>query len=94
VIRLFNNASRRKHSHGHRTCNKPMQRDVSFHSLLNYVNMPLGPYHICTKLYSALLKILYDLHDKAKASSYLDSSTPEYRLVYMIMDVAHHGLFG
>jgi hypothetical protein len=27
-------------------------------------------------------------------SSYLDSSTPEYRLVYMIMDVAYHRLFG
>jgi hypothetical protein len=37
---------------------------------------------------------LYDLYDKAKNSSYLDSSTPEYRLVYMIMDVAHHRLFG
>jgi hypothetical protein len=43
------------------------------------------------------LKILYDLHEKAKDSSYLDSSTPEYRLVYMIkliMDVAHHRRFG
>jgi hypothetical protein len=37
---------------------------------------------------------MYDLHEKAKDSSYLDSSTPEYRLVYMIMDVAHHRLFG
>jgi hypothetical protein len=40
------------------------------------------------------LKILYDLHNKAKNSSYLDSSTPEYRLAYMIMHVAHHRLFG
>jgi hypothetical protein len=38
--------------------------------------------------------MLYDLYDKAKNSSYLDSSTPEYRFVYMIMDVAHHRLFG
>jgi hypothetical protein len=38
--------------------------------------------------------MLYDLHEKAKDSSYLDSSTPEYRFVHMIMDVAHHGLFG
>jgi hypothetical protein len=36
---------------------------------------------------------VYDLHDKAKNSSYLDTSTPQYRLVYMIMDVAHHILF-
>jgi hypothetical protein len=40
------------------------------------------------------LKILYDLQGKSKDSSYLDSSTAEYRLVYMIMDVAHHKLFG
>jgi hypothetical protein len=58
------------------------------------VNAPLGPHHIRTKLYSVPLKILYDLYDKAKNSSYVDSSTPEYRLVYMIMDVAHHRLFG
>jgi hypothetical protein len=36
---------------------------------------------IRTKLYSAPLKILYDLHEKAKASSYLDASTPECILV-------------
>jgi hypothetical protein len=37
---------------------------------------------------------VYDLHEKAKDSSHLDSSTPEYRLVYMIMDVPHHRLYG
>jgi hypothetical protein len=58
------------------------------------VNTPLSPHHIRTKLYSVPLKIVYDLHKKAKDSSYLDSSTPEYRLVYMIMDDAHHRLFG
>jgi hypothetical protein len=58
------------------------------------VNTPLGPHHIRTKLYSVPLQILFDLHDKAKNSSYLDSSTPECKLVYMIMDVTHHRLFG
>jgi hypothetical protein len=37
---------------------------------------------------------LYDLHEKAKNSSYLDSSTPEYRLAHMIMDIANHRLVG
>jgi hypothetical protein len=37
---------------------------------------------------------LYELHEKAKGSSQLDSSTPEYRLVYMVMYVANHILFG
>ena len=92
-MELFNNTPRRKRSHGHRSYNKPIIHDVSFDSLLPYVNTPLGPHHIRTKLYSVPLKLLYDLHEKAKDSSYLDSSTPEYRLVYMIMDVAHHRLF-
>jgi hypothetical protein len=42
----------------------------------------------------APLKTLHELQLKAKDISYLDSSTPEYRLVYMIMDVAHHKLCG
>jgi hypothetical protein len=94
VMGLFTNTPRRKHSHGHRSYNKPIIRDVSFDSLLPYVNIPLGPHHIRTKLYSVPLTILYDLHGKVKDSSYLDSSTPEYRLVHMIMDVAHHRLLG
>ena len=88
VMGLFTNTPRRKRSHGHRSYNKPIIHDVSFDSLLPYVNTPLGPHHIRTKLYSVPLKILYDLHGKAKDSSYLNSSTPEYRLVHMIMDVA------
>jgi hypothetical protein len=71
-----------------------MIHDISFDSPLPYVNTPLCLHHIWTKLYSVPLKILYDLHDKAKNSSYLDYSTPEYRLVYLIIDVAHHRLFG
>jgi hypothetical protein len=62
-------------------------------SLLPYVNKPLGPHHIKTKLYSVPLKVLYTLFEQAKASPYLDFSTPEYRLNSMIMNVAHHRLF-
>jgi hypothetical protein len=61
---------------------------------LHYVNTPLGPHHIRTKLYSVPLKLLYDLHEKAKDASYLDSSTTEYRLVHMVVYVAHHRIFG
>jgi hypothetical protein len=90
---FFNNTPRPKRSHGHRSYNKPTIHDVSFDSLLPFVKTPLGPHHIRTKLYPVLLKILYDLHEKAKASSYMDSATPEFRIVHMIMDVAHHRLF-
>jgi hypothetical protein len=34
------------------------------------------------------------IYEKTKDSSYLHLSTPEYRLVHMIMDVAHHRVFG
>ena len=64
-----------------------------FDSLLPYVNKPLGLHHIRTKLYSVPLKILYELQEKTKNRAYLDSSTPEYRLDYIIGDVAYHRLF-
>jgi hypothetical protein len=62
-------------------------------SLLPYVNKPLGPHHIRTKLHSVPLSVLYTLFEQAKASPYLDFFTPEYNLNSMIMDVAHHRLF-
>jgi hypothetical protein len=71
--------------------------DVLFDFLLPLVKAPLGPYHICTKLSSVCFKVLCDIHEKAKASSYLISLTPDYRLVYtlyVVMNVAHHRLFG
>ena len=64
-----------------------------FASLLPYVNKPLGLHHIRTKLYSVPLKTWYELQEKTKNRAYLDSSTPEYRLDYMIGDVAYHRLF-
>jgi hypothetical protein len=75
VMGLFNNTPRRKRSHGDRSYNKPIIHDVSFDFHLSYVNTPLGPHHILTKLYTVPLNILFD--EKAKDSSYLDSSTPE-----------------
>jgi hypothetical protein len=77
---LFNNTLRRKRSQGHRSYNEP----ISFDSVLPCMNTPLGSHHIRTKLYSVPLKVLNELHEKAKASSYFDSLTPEYTLVYMI----------
>ena len=89
----FNNTQRRKRSHGHRSYNKPAIHDVSFDSLLPYVNQQLGLHHIRTKLYSVPLKLLNSLLEKTKEHPNLDSSTPEYRLGSVIMDIAHHRLF-
>jgi hypothetical protein len=87
------NTPKRMHSLGYRTYNKP-RIHVSVYFLLAYVNTPLSPHHIRTKLNFVLLKILYDLHDEAKASSWIPQHQNIYRLVYMIMDAAHHRLFG
>jgi hypothetical protein len=90
---VFDKTLGRERSHGHRSYNTPIMHDISFDPFFPYVNAPLSPHHIRTKPYSVPLK-MYDLHEKARASSYLDSSISEYRLVYMIIDVAHHRLFG
>ena len=73
--------------------NKPTIHDVSFDSLLPYVNQQLGFHHIRTKLYSVSLKVLHNLFDKVKQMPSSDFSTPEYRLGAVIMDIANHRLF-
>jgi hypothetical protein len=93
VMGLFPHRERRRRSHGHRTYTSLTIHDVILDSLLPYVNRKLGPHHIRTKLYSVPLTTLNTLFQQAKDSPYLDFSTAEYRLNYMIMDVAHHRLF-
>ena len=91
---LFNHTQRRKRSHAHRSYDKPAIHNVSFDSLLPYyVNQQLGLHHIRTKLYSVPLKLLNSLLEKAKEHPILDSSSPEYRLGSVIMDIANHRLF-
>ena len=93
VMELFNTSVRRKRSHGHRSYNKPNIHDVTFSSLLPYVNKKLGIHHIRTKLYSIPFALLNELFQEARMNPYTDSSTPEYALNSIIMDIAHHRLF-
>jgi hypothetical protein len=71
---LFSNPPRRKRTHGHHSHNNSIIHAISFDSYLSYVKTPLGVHHICTKLYSIPKNVLFDLHEKAKASSYLEFS--------------------
>ena len=65
-------------------------QDVTLRSLLPYVSQQLGPHHIRTNLYSFLLFSIESFEQEdAKTSLHLDSSTLEYRLDAMIMDVTH-----
>jgi hypothetical protein len=93
VMGLFPNNKRRRCSQGHRSYNRAIIHDVMLMSLLPYVNKPLGPHHIGTKLCSVPMRVLLTLFEQAKASPYLDFSTQAYRLNSLIMDVGHHKLF-
>lgn len=66
---------------------------MSFDSLLPYINKQLGIHHIRTKFHLVHLKVLNRLSEESKVSSYLDFSTPEYRLNSMFTDIVHHRLF-
>jgi hypothetical protein len=77
VMGLFQHRERRRYSHGHRTYTKPTIHDVTFDSLLPYVNRKLGPHHIRSKLYSIPLKTLNTLFEQVRDSPYLDFSTDE-----------------
>jgi hypothetical protein len=63
MMGLFNNAPRRKHSHGYRSYNKFIAHHCSFDSLLPYVNTSVGPHHIRTKLYTVPVRNMYKLHE-------------------------------
>lgn len=79
VMGLFNNTKTRRRSHGHRFYNKPIIHDVSFDSLLPYVNKQLGLHYSRTKLYSVPLKKLNNLLEKVMEKPLFYFSTPKYR---------------
>jgi hypothetical protein len=86
VMRLFQHRETRSCSHGHRAYTRPTIHHATFDSILPCVNRQLGPYHICTKLYSIPLRTSNTLFKQDRASPCLDFSTAEYRPNSMIMD--------
>ena len=74
----FQQCTYRKRSQGHGLYYKPKIHDASFYSLISDVNTLLGLHHIRTKLYSVSLKIIHDLHKKAKNKlRRMNNRTPE-----------------
>ena len=80
VLNLFDRTSRRHRSHGSRRYNRPEIHNVSFDSLLPFVNLQLGLHHILTRLYSLPLKTLHVLYESTLTLHFNDVGSPEHRL--------------
>ena len=93
-MRLFSSFQRRKRSHGHRHYNRPnFHADVAFDTLLPYVQQPLGPHHIRTKLYQLPVTKLRSLQKEVVDTKTYVQNSPEYKLVAINLDVAKFRLY-
>ena len=93
VLNLFGRTSKRHRSHGSRRYNKPEIHNVSFDSLLSFVNLQLGLHHIHTRLYTLPLKTLHVLFESTLTLHFTDVGSPEHRLQGIIFDISSNRLF-
>ena len=91
VMRLFDTNPRRKRSHGHRNGSSTTSQ-TSFYGLLGYLHQPLGIHHIRTELYAIPLSRLRQLQQQCLDKVVINQSSPEYRLVSIILDIAFNRL--
>ena len=90
---LFDRTSRRHRSHGSRRYNKPEIHNVSFDGRLPFVNLQLGLYHICTRLYSFPLKTQHVLYESTLTLHFTDVGSPEHRHQGIILECSSNRLF-
>jgi hypothetical protein len=93
VMNIFNSASRRRRSHGHRRHTPPAANDVSLIDLLPFVQKPLGMHHIRTELYALPFSKLHSLYKSCLDTPVTDPNSSMYRLTAVVMDIANHRLF-
>ena len=97
IYSLFNKKPRRKRSHGKRHYSKRApQPDVTMSTLVDLVDMtekPEGVHSINTKLFSISFPQLCSLQELALESTNFDSSSAEYRVTVIILDIANYRLF-
>ena len=62
VMDIFNSAPRLKRSQGHRLYTSPILQDVSLNDLLQFMQKPLGMYHIRSILFALPLSKLHALN--------------------------------
>ena len=92
-MNLFPSHSRRKRSHGHRHYTPAWHNDISFDDLLPFINKPLGIHHIRTKLFSIPLASLQRLYNRCLNTHNFDTSSLEYKLNSIILDIANCRMF-
>ena len=93
VMNLFPSHSRRKRSHGHRHYTPAWHNNISFDDLLPFINKPLGIHHIRTKLFSIPLASLQRLYNRCLNTHNFDTSSLEYKLNSIILDIANCRMF-
>jgi len=93
VLNLFQKTERRQRSHGHRHYNRPSITKVSFNSLLDIFEQPLGLHNIRTALYSLPLTELRSLQLECEKLRFNNEYSSKHRLNSIIMDIAYHRLF-
>ena len=93
VMDIFNSASRRKRSHGHRHYTSSIFHDVSLNDLLSLMQKPLGMHHISSKLFSLPLSKLHALYNSCLVNHVTKPNSNEYKLTAIVLDIAGHRLF-
>jgi len=90
---IFNSASRRKRSHGHRHYTSSIFHDVSLNDLLSLMQKPLGMHYIRSKLFSLPLSKLHALYNSCLVHHVTKPNSNEYKLTAIVLDIAGHRLF-
>jgi hypothetical protein len=90
---IFNSASRRKRSHGHRHYTSPIVHDVSLNDLLTFMQKPLVMHHIRSKLFSLPLLKLHALYNSCLVNNVTNPNSNEYKPTVIVLDIADHRLF-
>ena len=93
VMNLFQSHARRKWSHDHRLYTPAWHNDISFDNHLPFINKPLGIHHIRTKLFSIALVSLQRLYNRCLNTHNFDTSSLEYKLNSIILDIANCRMF-
>ena len=89
VMDIFNSDPRRKRSQSYRHYTSPILQDVSLNHLLQFMQKPLGMYHIRSILFSLPLSKLY----MPCTTHVTNLNSNEYKFAAIVLDIAGHKTF-
>ena len=91
AMNIFPSHFRRKWSHGHRHYTSAWHNDISFDDILPFLNKSLGIHHI--RYFSIPLAYLQRLYNRCLNTHNFDTSSLEYKLNSIILDIANCRMF-